>query len=257
MGKTLLLVEDNVTMQTLITDAFTSAGFEVIVASHAAEGLQHLQTIVPDIVLADAAMPETDGFQLCQIIRNTAHVTHVPVVLLTSKYAVYDQAKGHRVGVTAHLDKPFALPVIVDLVRRLVLPSAGPQGPHTAASLSDRVTTPERAVAGGTSLTSVAPRRDGIVVGTQEMERDAPAAALEQQRLETWERDLLQTLQQTFEARLTHMLEQLTPQLLDLTREVVTTKVSALLEVLLQREIDKLKQALADEERMGQEHRIA
>ena len=107
MAAKLLLVEDSLSIQTIVETTFAQAGFEVTVASDALEGLHKAQTLLPDIVLADASMPGVDGFQLCQRIRHSASGRQVPVVLLTSGFTAYDKAKGDRAGVTAHLAKPF------------------------------------------------------------------------------------------------------------------------------------------------------
>jgi CheY-like chemotaxis protein len=120
MATKLLLVEDSLSIQTIVETAFAREGFEVMVAGDAREGLRKAQTLQPDIVLADASMPDMDGFQLCQSIRQSAAGRHVPVVLLTSGFAAYDQAKGDRAGVTMHLAKPFEPQVLLDMVKQLV-----------------------------------------------------------------------------------------------------------------------------------------
>ena len=107
MATKLLLVEDSLSIQTIVETAFAREGFEVMVAGDALDGLHKAQTLRPDIVLADASMPGMDGFQLCQRIRQSAGGRHVPVVLLTSGFAAYDKVKGDRAGVTMHLAKPF------------------------------------------------------------------------------------------------------------------------------------------------------
>src|SRR5919202_2900719 len=120
MATKLLLIEDSLSIQTIVETAFAREGFEVMVAGDALNGLHKAQTLRPDIVLADAAMPGMDGFQLCQRIRQSAGGRHVPVVLLTSGFAAYDKAKGDRAGVTAHLAKPFEPQVLLDMVKQLV-----------------------------------------------------------------------------------------------------------------------------------------
>ena len=120
MAVKLLLVEDSLSIQTIVETTFAREGFEVMVAGDALDGLHKAQTLRPDIVLADASMPDMDGFQLCQSIRQSADGRHVPVVLLTSGFAAYDKAKGDRAGVTMHLAKPFEPQVLLDMVKQLV-----------------------------------------------------------------------------------------------------------------------------------------
>src|SRR5215470_18734225 len=132
MATKLLLVEDSLSIQTLIETTFVQEDFEVIVSSDALDGLHKAQTLRPDIVLVDASMPGMDGFQLCQRLRQSASGRQVPVVLLTSGFALYDKAKGDRVGVTTHLAKPFDPQVLLTLVTQLV-PVARPPASSPAA----------------------------------------------------------------------------------------------------------------------------
>jgi DNA-binding response OmpR family regulator len=90
MSKTLLLVEDSFTIQKVVENTFTTAGYQVVVVDDARAGLEALTRVSPDVILADAIMPEVDGFQLCQSIRVTEGFELVPVVLLTSRFMSYD-----------------------------------------------------------------------------------------------------------------------------------------------------------------------
>jgi CheY-like chemotaxis protein len=132
MATKLLLVEDSLSIQTIVETTFAREGFEVLVAGDALDGLRQAQTLRPDIVLADASMPDLDGFQLCQRIRQSAGGRHVPVVLLTSGFAAYDKAKGEHAGVTLHLAKPFEPQELLDMVKQLVPGAPHPVSPMTA-----------------------------------------------------------------------------------------------------------------------------
>jgi len=135
MATKLLLVDDSLSIQTIVETAFAREGFEVMVADNAQDGLHKAQTLQPDIVLADASMPGMDGFQLCQRIRQSADGRRVPVVLLTSGFAVYDTVKGDRAGVTTHLAKPFEPQALLDMVTQLV-----PVASHSASPLAPEAT---------------------------------------------------------------------------------------------------------------------
>jgi CheY-like chemotaxis protein len=129
MATKLLLVEDSLSIQTIVETACTREGYEVMIADNALDGLYKAQTWQPNIVLADASMPGMDGFQLCQRIRQSAGGRHVPVVLLTSGFAAYDQVKGDRAGVTIHLAKPFEPQALLDIVTQLVPVAPPPASP--------------------------------------------------------------------------------------------------------------------------------
>jgi CheY-like chemotaxis protein len=128
----MLLIEDSITTQKAVTVVFDGDDLDIIAANGATEGLQKLQTLVPDIILADTSLPGIDGFRLCEMIRETKNMRHVPVLLLTSNFAIYDKAKGDRVGVTEHLAKPFEPHALRHLVWRLMTstsPTAAPLDP--------------------------------------------------------------------------------------------------------------------------------
>lgn len=217
MPKTLLLVEDSFTIQNVVQTTFVPADFQVVVAHNAREGLAKLQEQTPDVVLADATMPDMDGFQLCQHIRETAGCEHLPVLLLTSSFAVYDEAQAQRAGVTGYVAKPFEPHVLLAMVQRFLT------GPSAPASLPT----------------------DAVFAETDESPAVAPAASdLLHQALG---RCVLQTVQGVLHTHLKAMLETLTPHILEEVRQTLNAKLPELLESLLQREIEKLQREVAAE----------
>lgn len=302
MTTKLLLVEDSLSIQTIVETTFTREGFEVMVVGDALDGLHKAQTLQPDIVLADASMPGLDGFQLCQRIRQSASGRHVPVVLLTSGFATYDKVKGDHAGVTTHLAKPFEPQALLDMVKQLVPGTHSPASPDsTAAAILPRPDeTPFATAIPGTQEHAAAAglTRERVDLGTAphsgESEMAAPLlsdtwsdmvpsptfpavsppAAESSQRasaaadraapralqdadphgsretvaLEALYHMLghhtLQMFREALDAHLTTALTHLMPHLLDAVRDVVQAKMPDLLEVLLQQEIDKLKQAV-------------
>lgn len=301
MTTKLLLVEDSLSIQTIVETTFTREGFEVMVVGDALDGLHKAQTLRPDIVLADASMPGLDGFQLCQRIRQSASGRHMPVVLLTSGFAAYDKIKGDQAGVTTHLAKPFEPQVLLDMVKQLVPATRSPASPaSTSAALLPRpdedpfdVSMPgvqEQAAAGlsrdrvdaGTVPHSGEAEMAGTLLGDAWSDMaplptppavSYPAAEISQRTsaatdpaapqgpqdadphgsretaaldilYQTLGCHMLQMLREALDAHLTTTLAHLMPHLLETVRDVVQAKMPDLLEVLLQQEIDKLKQAV-------------
>ncbi len=245
MPKTLLLVEDSFTIQKLVESTFTSAGYQVAIANDAREGIAKLPTISPDIVLADASMPEMDGFQLCQTIRSTQGFERIPVLLLTSRFAAYDEVQGQRSGVTGYLAKPFDSYSLLSLVQQLVdkTPAAGGGWAPT---------TTDTQVEG---FTSPASENGGIVQNpaTQASGLTALSGAPMPQAYEDLTAALSQIVQETVQSYLVTLLDSLTPHIVEEVRTTVDAKVPELLEALLQREIDKLKQVAAQDEVPGED----
>src|SRR5206468_3530146 len=71
----------------------------------------------PDVVLADASMPEMGGFELCQIIKRDDRFSTIPVVLLISSFEPFDEAQARAAGADDVVSKPFQS--IRDLVSRV------------------------------------------------------------------------------------------------------------------------------------------
>lgn len=62
----------------------------------------------PDIIFVDIMMPRLDGYQTCALIKNNQSYQNIPVIMLSSKDGLFDQAKGKIVGSEQYLTKPFS-----------------------------------------------------------------------------------------------------------------------------------------------------
>jgi CheY-like chemotaxis protein len=245
MTKTLLLIEDSLTTQHVVQTAFEHDDMHVITTTTLEEALQELRSTIPDVIVADASLPEVDGFQLCQMLRDMEGLRHIPVVLLTSGFASYDQAQGERLGVTGHLAKPFEAHALRQLVQQVCVAP-----PHSAAPAS-------RSTAVSASTSPAPQERQDLAELAAVMAQWTPvasplAAPSDTIGAEALGRLMMQVIRDTVQTRLSAILEQLTPQILAAVQDVIAMKTPELLEALLQREIDKLKQAVDVDDRHGE-----
>ena len=102
----LLLIEDNADVVTYIVGLLKKV-YEIEVARNGREGIEKAFELVPDIVVSDVMMPEKDGYEVCETLKNDERTSHVPIILLTAKAAHEDKLAGLRVGADAYLQKPF------------------------------------------------------------------------------------------------------------------------------------------------------
>jgi YesN/AraC family two-component response regulator len=102
----LLIVEDNRDVIDYLA-LFLSDEFQIQTAENGAVGIEKAQEMVPDLIVSDVMMPEKDGFQLCDTLKNDVRTSHVPIVLLTAKSDVSSRIAGLKRGADAYLPKPF------------------------------------------------------------------------------------------------------------------------------------------------------
>jgi CheY-like chemotaxis protein len=104
----LLLADDTITIQKIVALTFADQGIEVTAVGSGTEAIEHLRENSPDIVLADVFMPGLTGYQVCEHIKQTESLKHIPVMLLIGSFEPFDEAEARRVGADDILTKPFS-----------------------------------------------------------------------------------------------------------------------------------------------------
>ncbi len=107
MSKTILCVDDSVTMQTVCEITFRASDYSYLGARSAEEGLSKARETKPALILADAAMPGKSGYDLCQEIKSDPGLAGVPVIVMCGNSSTYEDAKGSAAGVDGHVAKPW------------------------------------------------------------------------------------------------------------------------------------------------------
>jgi DNA-binding response OmpR family regulator len=99
-----LVVDDDADIRGLLRELLSRAGYEVVDSSNGREGLRALYASAPDLVLLDVSMPEMDGWQTLERIRD---VSDVPVIMLTARTAELEKVRGLKAGADDYVTKPF------------------------------------------------------------------------------------------------------------------------------------------------------
>lgn len=108
----LLIVDDNAEIRNYIRKSFIQT-YNVLEAGDGLEGLRMAERYTPDIIISDISMPQMTGIELCQKIKESAVLNHIPVILLTS--ATSDEAKlqGIETGAADYITKPFEREMLI------------------------------------------------------------------------------------------------------------------------------------------------
>jgi pilus assembly protein CpaE len=102
-----LVVDDDLNIQRVLVFTLKQEGFDVVVASDGATGVEMARTTEPDLILMDVAMPKLDGYAATQQIRAAEQGRRVPIIMLTSEADVGERVKGLRAGADDDIVKPF------------------------------------------------------------------------------------------------------------------------------------------------------
>ncbi len=114
-----LIVEDNDDVATYIKMCL-SEKYQILYANNGMLGVELALKHIPDIIVSDIMMPEKNGFELCQEIKEDIKTNHIPVILLTAKTAEDDKLSGLKLGADAYLTKPFNKEELLIRMERLI-----------------------------------------------------------------------------------------------------------------------------------------
>ena len=121
----ILLVDDDIEICRYLKSEL-SDWYRFVICNNGKEALKLLLSGDFDLVVSDVVMPEMDGITLLRNIKGNANISHVPVIMLTSKSEISDRLEGIKLGADAYLAKPFSLEELhltidnlIDNVRRL------------------------------------------------------------------------------------------------------------------------------------------
>lgn len=111
--QTILTIEDEEDILTLIRYNLIKSGFNVIEAGSGEDGLKKLHRKIPDLILLDIMLPGMDGIEFCKAIRHDKKGKNIPIIMLTAKGEEADIVKGLESGADDYIKKPFSPKVLI------------------------------------------------------------------------------------------------------------------------------------------------
>ena len=94
-------------------------GYDVFIARDGAEALKIIDSDLPDAVILDIMMPNVDGYEVCQSIKNAEDKNHIKVIFLSAKSKAEDIEKGYKMGADLYMTKPFSTRDLIKKVAEL------------------------------------------------------------------------------------------------------------------------------------------
>ncbi len=115
----ILLVEDDLELREYLGSTLQRQ-YDVVLAENGAVGYQMAKTRVPDLVISDIMMPDMDGFELVQQLKQERSTSHIPLLLLTAKNMDSDRQRGYDLGIDSYLIKPVTAALLFKRIDNLL-----------------------------------------------------------------------------------------------------------------------------------------
>jgi DNA-binding response OmpR family regulator len=135
---TILLVEDNLSILESLQNNLETDGFEVFVATRAAQALALAITQSPELIILDIELPDRDGYHVLEELRRRGN--QCPVLILSARNLESDKLKGFRLGADDYVTKPFSIMELLARISALLRRGSGQAGaaaPRAGTVLSD------------------------------------------------------------------------------------------------------------------------
>ena len=114
-----LIVEDNNELRKFLKSQL-QCFYRIIEAENGKVGLEIATKKLPDLILSDIMMPEMDGIELLDALKNSEETSHIPVVLLTAKSSVESKIEGLNYGADYYITKPFDTDFLLASIENLI-----------------------------------------------------------------------------------------------------------------------------------------
>jgi DNA-binding response OmpR family regulator len=115
-----LVVDDDAPIRLLCRVNLEAEGMEVIEAADGTDGLEKARSASPDVVLLDVMLPKLDGWRVAEALLEDPKTGEIPIVFLTARAELRDQARGLELGGIDYITKPFNPVELADVIRELL-----------------------------------------------------------------------------------------------------------------------------------------
>jgi two-component system chemotaxis response regulator CheY len=122
MSKSILIVDDSLSLRSTLAIALRSGGYEVTEAVDGKDALTKLDGRKFNLIISDVNMPNLDGLGFVKAAKQLPAYKFTPILMLTTEGDEAKKAEGKAAGVKAWIVKPFQPPTLLDAVSKLIAP---------------------------------------------------------------------------------------------------------------------------------------
>lgn len=119
-NSTILLVDDEPDILEIIDYNLTNEGYNVITAENGIEAINKAKKHLPQLVILDVMMPEMDGMEACEKLRNIPELENTVITFLSARGEDYSQVAGFNAGADDYITKPIRPKVLISKVKALL-----------------------------------------------------------------------------------------------------------------------------------------
>lgn len=119
--KRILVVDDDEVFLKLVEHDLTNAGYSVVTAKNGREALEFVRIQYPDLILLDIHMPEIDGGEVAQVLRDKPQTRNIPLIYLTGLLTKEEEGQlGHEIRGNVFIAKPYNLGELLKEIQRRI-----------------------------------------------------------------------------------------------------------------------------------------
>jgi two-component system chemotaxis response regulator CheY len=120
--KSILIVEDSTTTRALIRAVIEEMGdFNTVEAGSGFDALKLLPTQEFDLVITDINMPDINGLELINFMKNNPRYSHLPLIIVSTEKSEEDKKRGMALGAMAYITKPFKAHELQEVIRQAIM----------------------------------------------------------------------------------------------------------------------------------------
>lgn len=120
MSKKILIVDDNNTDMLIIKRYLSRAGYtEIVSAENVAEGIRKAEAEKPDLIILDTLLPDGNGFEICQAIREKHNQANPKIIIITGSVDAVDAVRARKAGADDYCAKTFDCAPLLEALKRI------------------------------------------------------------------------------------------------------------------------------------------